>query len=292
MTEKLDQLAKSIAALQVQLSNNFPRKGMRDEESILGPPPQNYVGEGSQSRTQYTNKAKALVEPYANQMFTPLPRVDFPKFDGINPRVWVLSYTSALNIVSGDYLDYVDQFEELKECMAVCGQGIYTEPYFVASSLSGLSEELKAAITMFNPTTLQQTQMIDRRALGICYNCDDRYTPRHRCTHRVHYMIMSEEEEVAYLQPLINMEEEPGPEAHMEETQMSLHALKGNDTITTLKFNGTCNRHNLRILMETGRTLSFIKDSTTHMLGCKVETVAHLLIKVANGQRLISSSKT
>ncbi|KAH6799229.1 hypothetical protein C2S51_035713 [Perilla frutescens var. frutescens] len=401
VTGKLDQLAKSIAALQVQLSSSSPKKGIGDAKSIFGAPPlQQYTGEASQKKpqcTQYTHRGRVLTDSQANQVYTPLPRVDFPKFDGSNPRGWVLrcmgyfkmvpnlpddqkvtlaainfegradlwfqnfsskygdvSWEQFVEVVaaSGDYLDYVDKFEELKECMLMCTKGTYTEAYFVASFLSGLSKELRAAVAMFNPTTLQQAidlgrnqlitlealtkrlkgtnrplsnwstpttkpqppqfspqshkdshtakkpiklltaaQMADMRALGLCYNCDEKYTQGHRCSHRIHYMIMSEKEEIAYLQPLISLGDESTPEAPIEETQMSLHTLKGEDTITTLKFTGVCNGQKLQILIDTGSTLSFIKDSTAQVLGCQVEAATPLLIKIANGQRLVSSSQ-
>ncbi|KAH6764801.1 hypothetical protein C2S51_016050 [Perilla frutescens var. frutescens] len=170
MTTKLDQLAKSIAVLQVQLSNNSPNKEIGDEKSILGAP-HNIMSERDLS-----------LEP--------------------NIPIEVGLWQNIMQI---------------------------------------------------------------------------------RCSHRIHCMIMSEEEEIAYIQPLISMEEEHAPEIPVEETQMSLHTLKDEDTIAALKFTGVYNGQSLQILVDTGSTLSFIKESTTHILGFKVEAVTPLLIKVHKG---------
>ncbi|KAH6817325.1 cactus-binding carboxy-terminal [Perilla frutescens var. frutescens] len=185
MLGKLDQLADLISSLQIQAK-----------------------GKGQ------------LGDPQPVQAITSLSKIDFPRFDGMQPRVWILrcnsyfkmipnipddqrialatmnfeekaalwyqSYSTKLtnltwkqfvnvvaarfedlresNIVvefnklrhTGGYADYVERFEELKECMSLYDNNQHSETYFVASFMSGLSEELRAAVKMFNPTTLEQ----------------------------------------------------------------------------------------------------------------------------------------
>ncbi|KAH6771725.1 hypothetical protein C2S51_010129 [Perilla frutescens var. frutescens] len=57
----------------------------------------------------------------------------------------------------GSYADYVDKFKELRSYMLLTHRDLLTEEYFMASFVSGLSEDLQATIRMFNPTILQQT---------------------------------------------------------------------------------------------------------------------------------------
>lgn len=47
---------------------------------------------------------------------------------------------------------------------------------------------------------LTEAEMRARREKNLCYNCDEKYVPGHRCKVRQIYMIMSEEEEQAYIE--------------------------------------------------------------------------------------------
>ncbi|KAK6140363.1 hypothetical protein DH2020_025894 [Rehmannia glutinosa] len=182
---------------------------------------------------------------------------------------------------TGSYAEYVDKFEELHACMMMLNNGVYTEDYFIASFISGLSEESQAFINMFEPTTLHQTielgrkqlctmeaiakkvkaptkpsfgasvnnedfefntipppkpqypssskpplkllsssEMVARREKGLCYNCDETFTFGHRCKNRVTYMIMTEDEELSYMQDHKALEQEvEQPNLPMEEVR-------------------------------------------------------------------------
>ncbi|KAK6135131.1 hypothetical protein DH2020_031122 [Rehmannia glutinosa] len=99
-----------------------------------------------------------------------------------------------------------------------------------------------------------------------------------------------EEEELSYLQDHVAIEDEDNSEqVPMEEVQMSLNALTGEDGVTTMRLFGESNGHRLHILIDSENTLSFIQESTAKKLGCQLEAVKPLLVKVANGQRMVSS---
>ncbi|KAK6152930.1 hypothetical protein DH2020_012569 [Rehmannia glutinosa] len=105
-------------------------------------------------------------------------------------------------------------------------------------------------------------------------------------------MIMTEEEELAYLEVTPPHGEETDPiHEPMDEIQMTLNAIAGEDGITTMRLFGTINGHKLHILIDSGSTLSFIREETTKKLGCPLETAKPLLVKVANGQRLLLKDK-
>ncbi|KAK6132617.1 hypothetical protein DH2020_033647 [Rehmannia glutinosa] len=344
--------------------------------------------------------------------YKPLPRIDFPRFDGNNPRSWILkcngyfklipnipdvqkvtlasmhfegkaaswfqnysqkfighTWNQFLEVVttrfeelkeskiivefnklkkSGSYNEYVERFEELRACMMLINNLEYSEEYFIASFVSGLSEEVQSFLTMFEPSTLQQaidlgrkqihtleviakqlrnpskpffnpsakrvenvisnptkpmntstqrtpmklltaSEMAARREKGLCYNCDDAFTFGHRCKHRINYMIMTEEEELSYLQPTET--EVETPVESMEEIQMSINAITGEDGITTMRLNGEVGEHKLHILIDSGSTLSFIQEDTALKLGCYLEAAKPLLVKVANGQTMVSTQR-
>ncbi|KAK6137448.1 hypothetical protein DH2020_028805 [Rehmannia glutinosa] len=229
LNSKYEHLTHTLAAIQLQLLNLNKAKGPVDEESILGGPSPGMNTEGSQQRTQYAPNSRMQVEHPNMHIISPIPKLDFPRFDGTNPRSWILKCSGYFKLIpnipdsqkvtlasmhfegkaaqwyqsfcmkqvewtwqqfvevisarfeelkevkiiaefnklkhTGSYNDYVDKFEELKACMLLMNNGDYSEEYFVASFISGLSEELQSFVNMFEPTTLQQTIDLGRKQI-------------------------------------------------------------------------------------------------------------------------------
>lgn len=61
---------------------------------------------------------------------------------------------------------------------------------------------------------LTAPEMAVRRENGLCFNCDERFSPGHKCRQRV-YLIMTDEEELNYAQV-------EGDESGMEMMKMSM----------------------------------------------------------------------
>ncbi|KAH6790051.1 hypothetical protein C2S51_005057 [Perilla frutescens var. frutescens] len=103
-------------------------------------------------------------------------------------------------------------------------------------------------------------------------------------------MIISEEEELAYMHfSHVPIEECFFPDK--EEAQMLVNAISGVEEVTTLRVTGKVDSQELHILIDTGSTLSFIQEITTRKLGCSLEQASPLLIRVANGQKLVSEAQ-
>lgn len=64
---------------------------------------------------------------------------------------------------TGSYEDYVDKFEELKACLLLFTGDEFSESYFVASFISGLSDELQSFVSMFERTTLQHAIKLGKK---------------------------------------------------------------------------------------------------------------------------------
>ncbi|CAA0833020.1 Unknown protein, partial [Striga hermonthica] len=137
---------------------------------------------------------------------------------------------------------------------------------------------------------LSAAEMAARRERGLCYNCDEKFVPGHRCKYKINYMIMAEEEELEHLH-FDSTEDGTGlnEESLGEEALISLNAMMGEGGPNTLKFFGYYGGQRLLILLDTGSTLSFIKESTAKQLGCQVSEAKSIVVKVASGQKLKSS---
>ncbi|KAH6807531.1 ubiquitin-specific protease 12 [Perilla frutescens var. frutescens] len=296
MLEKLEHLAELISSLQIQTNGKGPVEG----DSILGRPPNNLFEEGSYPRAQFSTGSRQLGDPRPVQAITPLPKIDFPRidvaarFEDLRESNIVVEFNKLRHTDS--YADYVERFEELKKCMSLYDNSHNSETYFVASFMSGLSEELRATVKMFNPTTLEQAielgqnQLISMEAMAKRLKTGNK--PPANIV-RIIYLIMTEEEEVelSHLCPTPATEKEIYPAEILEKAPITFNSLNGDEGITTLRFSGTSQWHVLQILIDTGSTLSFIKECTAQLMGCGTAAATPLLIKVANGQRLISFSQ-
>jgi hypothetical protein len=83
--------------------------------------------------------------------------------------------------------------------------------------------------TVPRPTRLTPQQMDKRRAKGLCFNCDNKYSEGHKCSEKKLFYIDYEEEE--------DQELEPSQDLDLKETTptISFHALVNISTLQTLK---------------------------------------------------------
>lgn len=130
----------------------------------------------------------------------------------------------------------------------------------------------------YTPPTLQShwkilsiSEMRARREKGLCYNCDEPFTPGHKCKTPHIYLLMAEDEEAAYSSSQVdhtNAEDDVD-----EAVELSLNAMVGSSGVRTLKVQGFSGKHKLLILIDTGSTHSFISDSLAFKLKCKIQNI-------------------
>lgn len=143
----------------------------------------------------------------------------------------------------------------------------------------------------YTPPTLQPprkilsiSEMRARREKGLCYNCDEPFTPGHKCKTPHIYLLMTEDEEAAYSSSQVdhtNAEDDVD-----EAVELSLNAMAGSSGVRTPKVQGFSGKHKLLILIDTGSTHSFISDSLAFKLKCKIQNIIPTEIKVADGSSI------
>lgn len=123
----------------------------------------------------------------------------------------------------------------------------------------GVSQSLM--VKRNNRTILSSKEINDRRMKGLCFNCDESYSPGHRCRAKI-YMLLGEgdysdedADGVTDVEP-----DERGSENEEGEraAEISLNALSGSSTTSTIKLRGTHKKTQLNILADSGSTHSFI----------------------------------
>ena len=133
---------------------------------------------------------------------------------------------------------------------------------------------------------LTQEEMASRRERNLCYNCDDTFTPQHRCKGRF-FMLISEEDiedlqsEDLSTPPIIVAEETPTPSIPSD-AQLSLHAMSGSCPQSTFRICGTIAKTQVVILVDSGSTHNFIQDRVAKFLGLPT-TIAPQPLKVMVG---------
>jgi len=124
---------------------------------------------------------------------------------------------------------------------------------------------------------------------GLCYNCDDKYFPGHKCKEKNLFMAIYEdisEEDVET--PLVSESPEitditPPSDPPEVEPIISLNALTGFSTLQTLKLIGYIKHQKVIIMVDSGSTHNFIHCLIAQETHCYIHAVNNFQIMIANG---------
>ncbi|XP_077218748.1 uncharacterized protein LOC143852956 [Tasmannia lanceolata] len=129
-----------------------------------------------------------------------------------------------------------------------------------------------------------------RRDKGLCYNCDEKFAPGHRCKSRQLFLLDSEEEllndtteEISPTDTTLVPMADP-----IVRSELSYHALAGQISPTTLRLLGYIAGSPVQILVDGGSTHNFIQSRVARHLGLTVEASPQISVLVGNGDRLSS----
>lgn len=125
---------------------------------------------------------------------------------------------------------------------------------------------------------LTSKEVEEKRSKGECFWCSEKFTPAHKCKNRQLYIIELADED------------EPSVEVHIdaesEEPQISIHALTGIPSYSTMQITGTMGTRTLHILVDSGSTHNFIDEKLVKKLNCPMTSVKAMKVTVANGNQL------
>ncbi|KAF2310163.1 hypothetical protein GH714_007000 [Hevea brasiliensis] len=134
------------------------------------------------------------------------------------------------------------------------------------------------------PNNLIGKQFNEKREKGLCFWCDEKFLPSHKCKKRY-----------AFVMQIIIDEGEDGEKIEgievSEELQLSLSALKGTQGAQTMCIHGCSGKLQLQVLVETRSTHNFLRARVAKKLRCDVEPVSGISVEVANGQNMQCHAK-
>ncbi|KAJ4754640.1 polyprotein [Rhynchospora pubera] len=159
---------------------------------------------------------------------------------------------------------------------------------------SGFQRKLSQPLPMLKPglnNSKPPLTMEQKRALGLCYWCDEKFTPGHKCTKKNIHMLEGEleAEEQAMLQfEEVGEEEILGEEETVVQAEISMCVPNGQPSTRTLKFKGMIGQIPICVLLDSGSSHSFVNPAVIQCLPHKLTKIPPLKVKIANGESMTS----
>ncbi|XP_074287822.1 uncharacterized protein LOC141612975 [Silene latifolia] len=153
------------------------------------------------------------------------------------------------------------------------------------------SPPTKSAPTFTYPSKLKpaDSEVEEKRAKGLCFYCDEKYTPLHVCKNRKRQLFSIEQEEQEE-EGESDKEEGEKLEPELGEVALiSIYALAGQQQCQTMRIPGQVGKKTLSILIDSGSSHNFIDAGVASKLGLNLQTITPFNISVANGGRLACS---
>jgi hypothetical protein len=144
-------------------------------------------------------------------------------------------------------------------------------------------------VTPLKVQKLTRDEMDEHQLKGLCYNCDEKYFPGHKCKEKKLFMVISEdvpEEDVT-----VTLVEEPSlPDATQEpdyppkvDPLISLHSLTSFSATQTIKLIGYIKHKKVIILVDSGNTHNFIHRRIAQETNFYIRAINSFQIMIANG---------
>lgn len=133
--------------------------------------------------------------------------------------------------------------------------------------------------------------MKERRERGLCYNCDEKFSPGHRCKVQKLYLMEGNWPVESIDEPTIETAVEQADDLpdHQEDTpEISFHAIAGSTTPQTMQMKGSLGRHPLVILIDSGSTHNFLDPKVVKKARLSIQGSSAMEVMVATGERLPS----
>ncbi|GJT77699.1 reverse transcriptase [Tanacetum coccineum] len=137
---------------------------------------------------------------------------------------------------------------------------------------------------------LTQQELEKKRAKHLCFYCDQKYMPRHKCSGQVFSLevigtdmeedgdlLFSKEGVVNTFHSLVD-----------EQPLISLNALSGMNAYRTMRVKGCVVKNVVHVLIDSGSTHNFLDLQVAKKLGCRLRKICPLDVSMANGNVVTS----
>ncbi|KAJ0555261.1 putative nucleotidyltransferase, Ribonuclease H [Helianthus annuus] len=126
----------------------------------------------------------------------------------------------------------------------------------------------------------------EKRAKGECFWCNEKYSPTHNCKFKHLYNIELLGEEDGDDSEFKGMEQDFSEVQTEGEAQLSVYAMTGVTSFSTMRVVGTIGTRQIHILIDSGSTHNFVSSKLASKLNCHTREVTLMKVLVANGKEL------
>lgn len=126
-----------------------------------------------------------------------------------------------------------------------------------------------------------------RRAHGLCFNCNERFTAGHKCTTAQLLILEADDEEKIYegtTQHELETKEHENP-------KITFYALTGWAALQTMRVRVKIGSHDIVVLIDSGSTHNFIISRLASMLQLPIQPTLTFSVRVANGEKVECQEK-
>ena len=114
---------------------------------------------------------------------------------------------------------------------------------------------------------ITESEIQNKRAKGLCFRCDEKFTPGHRCKDRsLQVLTVCDDGEDKSLagedEEDVEVEEHP----HLDSIEVSLNSVVGFTPSHTMKIKGTIGEREVTVLVDSGATHNFIASRVVREL--------------------------
>ncbi|KAF5761352.1 putative retrotransposon gag domain, aspartic peptidase domain superfamily [Helianthus annuus] len=156
------------------------------------------------------------------------------------------------------------------------------------NGLLGAGPSPPLALPAPNPVRrLSAAEARSRREKGLCYYCDDRYTPGHKCSKPQLFMIS----EVHEVDNKVHVVENADLAQHDPQAEISFIAVSGTILPQTLRLSGRIKNKDVVVLVDGGSTHNFISQTLVDQLGLTIEKDVNFEVLVANEDTLVCAGR-
>nr|KAJ0197601.1 hypothetical protein LSAT_V11C700383600 [Lactuca sativa] len=125
---------------------------------------------------------------------------------------------------------------------------------------------------------LTPTELAEKKAKGICFRCDGKYSPGHRCPSKAFQVLLVDEEDTVE-------EEDDGEHPHLEAIEVSLNSVSGLTPPHTMKVRENIQGVPVVVLIDCGATHSFVSNRVIEILGLMVIDTGSVRVVLGNGKK-------
>ncbi|XP_006596879.1 uncharacterized protein [Glycine max] len=202
----------------------------------------------------------------------------------------------------GTVNEYLTEFERLANCIVGLARSCVAElarlqedkilnhrrssrlgPVAPLSPLPKLTGASPSTRLLFKHLTIEE--MVVCRDQGLCYHCNDKWSPGHRCKPRLHLLIADEEVNFSSEPTLFDTSSPPTVES-APIPHISLNAMEGTLVPETFRLLGFLHNHRVVILVDGGSTHNFIQSYVAKFLRPPSSRTPLLRVMVGNGHTL------